>query len=146
MRIDDKIKEIENYLEELSNIIPENFDKYIKNYEKKAACERYFEKIIEAVVDVAFLVIKKSQLKMPGDDSIAFSILSENEIISEDLAEKLKNAKGMRNIITHEYGSVDDELVFNAITEELEKDVAEFLENIKKFLEGISKENANNKI
>ena len=132
MRINDKIKEIETYLEELSNIAPQGFDGYIENYEKKAACERYFEKIIEAIVDLAFLVIKKNQLKMPGDDVIAFNVLSENEIISKDLAEKLKNAKGMRNILAHEYGSVDDELVFESITTELEKDSKAFLDAIKK--------------
>ena len=38
----------------------------------------------------------------------------------------------MRNILAHEYGEVDDEIVFNAVTEELEKDAIEFIKNIKK--------------
>ena len=54
-----------------------------------------------------------------------------NKIIPESLCKKLKEAKGMRNIIAHEYGKIDDELVFEAITEQLEKDINEFISLIK---------------
>ena len=53
MRIKDKIKEIEGYLSELSEIIPKSFEEY-KEIKNKAACERYFEKIIESVIDLSF--------------------------------------------------------------------------------------------
>ena len=39
-------------------------------------------------------------------------------------------ARGVRNIITHEYGKIDDEVVFDAITKELEGDVRKFVESI----------------
>src|SRR3989344_4030683 len=133
-RISDKIKEIEDYLEELLDIAPDNFVEYKTNLEKKAACERYCEKIIEAVVDLAFLVIKEKKLRIPEDDSETFDILAEERIINEALAKKLKEAKGMRNIIAHEYGKIDNEVVFHAITEEVENDLTGFLEKIKKFL------------
>ncbi|MEK6934772.1 MAG: DUF86 domain-containing protein [Nanoarchaeota archaeon] len=132
MRIEDKIKEIEDYLGQLLDILPKNFQEYIVNYEKKAACERYFEKIVEALVDLAFIVIKEKKFKIPEDDIKAFFVLVDENIIEEKLAEGLREAKGMRNIIVHEYGKINDELVFYAIAEELEKDVVEFLEKIKK--------------
>ena len=131
MRINDKIKEIEIYLSELLEIIPNSFEEY-KEIKTKAACERYFEKIIEAVVDLAFLIIKEKRFKIPEDDKQAFDILSNEKIISQELAEKLKDAKGMRNLIAHEYGDIDDELVFESITTELEKDVGEFIKMLKK--------------
>ncbi len=130
MRITDKIEEIEGYLQELSEIMPSSMEEY-QEFKTKAACERYFEKIIEAVVDLAFLVIKDKSLKIPEDDKGAFDILSEKEIISKKIAEKLKEAKGMRNLLAHKYGSVDDEIVFESVTEELEKDVKEFIKQIK---------------
>ena len=131
-RIKDKTREIEEYINELSPILPHNLNEYLDNLEKKAACERYFEKIIEAIVDLAFLIIKEKQLKIPKEDKDAFDILSREEIISHELAEKLKDAKGMRNIIAHEYGKTDDNLVFHAITEELIKDAEELLKDMKK--------------
>ena len=133
MRINDKIKGVENYLSELLEIMPRDFQEY-KDIKTKAACERYFELIIEAVVDLSFLVIKEKGLKIPEEDKQAFEILADENIITEQLSEKLKEAKGMRNLIAHEYGGIDDELVFESITQELEKDVSEFIELIKKFI------------
>ena len=49
----------------------------------------------------------------------------------------LTEAKGMRNILAHEYGTVNDELVFHSITEEIEIDAREFIKVIKKELKRI---------
>jgi uncharacterized protein YutE (UPF0331/DUF86 family) len=130
MRITDKIDEIEKYLEELSKIMPQTLVEY-QELKTRAVCERYFEKIIEAVVDLAFLVIKFKSLKIPEDDKSTFNVLLEAGIIPGDLSEKLKEAKGMRNLLAHKYGYIDDEIVFESITEELEKYVSEFIKKIK---------------
>ena len=76
-----------------------NFNEYVNDPKTKAACERYFEKIIEAVVDLAFLIIKEQGLKLPEEEKEAFDILALEKIIDKELAEKLKDAKGMRNIM-----------------------------------------------
>ena len=130
-RIRDKIKEIEKYLQELSEITPNSLEEYKQSFKTKAACERYSEKIICAIIDLAFLVIKEKNLKIPDEDKEAFDILFENKIISEKLAERLKDAKGMRNIISHQYGKVDDEIVFDSITEQLPEDALEFIKQIQ---------------
>lgn len=154
MRIPEKILEIENYLLELSEFVPHDFQEYEHDFKTRAACERYpqkcetisgtpkiqrifqcFEKIVEAVVDLTFLIIKDRKYKIPEEDKEAFDILVHEEVISQQLSEKLKDAKGMRNIIAHKYGRVDDELVFHSITEELDEDVRELLDKIRGKLE-----------
>ena len=130
-RIDDKISKIEDYLSELLEIIPDNIEEYKRNLKEKAACERYFEKIVEAVVDLAFLIIREKDLGIPESDKEAFDILVRNNLISKELASRLKEAKGMRNVIAHEYGKIDDNLVFYSTKEELENDVKEFIKAIK---------------
>ena len=77
-------------------------------------------------------MIKDRHLKIPEDDKQAFDILANEKLISPELSQKLKNAKGMRNLIAHEYGKIDDEIVFEAITSELENDVREFVSAIKR--------------
>ncbi len=132
MRINDKIREIENCLSELEEIMPKNFYEYKTDLKTKAACERYFEKIIEAVIDLAFLIIKDKGYKIPEEDKEAFDILANEKIIPQELSIRLKEAKGMRNIIAHEYGKIDDELIFHSITEELKLDVSELIKSLKK--------------
>ena len=133
-RINDKMDDIIMFLDELNEITPEALEEYKSNKEKKAACERYFEKIIEAVTDVAFYVIKIKELRIPQDDGDAFEVLKENKIIDDVLSKKLREAKSMRNILAHEYGRIDDEIVFESIKEQLTSDIEEFIKQIKKFL------------
>jgi len=133
-RIKDKIKEIEQYLEELEEIIPESLEEYSQNFKTKAACERYIEVIVEAVVDLAFLLIKEKGLEIPENDVESFFILAKNKVIPFDLAHKFREAKGMRNLLAHQYGKIDDEIVYSSLKSEFLKDVEEFIKNIEKEL------------
>ena len=129
-RINDKIKKLKKYLIELEEIIPDNFKNYKNNNEKIAATERYFEKIIETMLDIAFLIIKRKKYTIPEDDFNAFEILYENKIIDEKLLKKLKEAKGMRNFIIHQYEKIDNEIVFEAIKYNLFNDSNSFIKQI----------------
>jgi uncharacterized protein YutE (UPF0331/DUF86 family) len=135
MRLKDKISELERMLSEFEAIKPGTFREYLDN-KTKAACERYFERITEAEVELAVLLIKEFRLTMPETEKNSFDSLAAAGIIEAALASKLKQAKGMRNIIAHEYGSVDDEVVYQSITEELVGDTREFLKAAKKHTKG----------
>jgi uncharacterized protein YutE (UPF0331/DUF86 family) len=128
-RIQDKVREIESYLREMGRIHPKSLNEYL-DIKNKAACERYFEKIVEAVVDLAYLIIRDLKIETPEDDKIAFKRLAEEGIIADKLVEKLKDAKGMRNILAHEYGRINDSIVYNSLNE-LEKDVKELVKSVK---------------
>ncbi len=131
-RIDDQIEELEGYLEEFQNIEVPDIEEYKKNFEIKAVCERYFEKIIEPIIAIAFLIIRMKKFTSPESEEHAFTILSNNKIISEEFAKRLKDAKDMRNRIIHNYITVDDSIVYHAVTEEIIKDAEDFLEAVKK--------------
>lgn len=130
-RILEKIEALEQALYEFSTIRPVHFEDYQSDIKTKAACEHYFEKIIESTVDIAFLIIKERELAIPEDDKQVFDVLTVAGIINESLRNKLKDAKGMRNIIVHQYGQVDDKLVFSSITQEIEQDAKEFLAAVR---------------
>lgn len=131
-RADNKIKQIETFLEELSKFIPPTLEEYILDLGAKAICERYFEKIAEAIADLALLFIKENNLQIPETEKETFDVLAISNVIPYELAKKLSNVKGMRNFISHQYGEINDELVFHAVKEELTNDVNTFLEAIIK--------------
>jgi len=131
-RLNEKAGEIESFLLDLEETAPDTFEEYLNDKTKKAACERYAEKIIEAAIDLAFMAVRHKNLVTPEEEEKAFDTLSKSNIITETLAKKLKEAKGMRNILAHEYGKIDDRIIFHAIKEELTKDVSEFLKEIQK--------------
>ena len=112
-------------------ISPNTLEEYESNKIVRAACERYFEKVVEAVTDLAFIVITQKKFRIPEDDIDSFRILEENGVIDNELYNRLKDAKGMRNFIAHQYGQINNKLVYEAITEELDKDVKKFISLIE---------------
>ncbi len=133
-RFNERIIELEEFLEELEDSIPEDFEEYKTDYKLRAIGERYFEKIIKAVIDLSFMVVKIKKFKQPEQEKEVFDILVRNKIITPALSKKLQDAKGMRNIIAHEYGRIDNELVFHSIAEELIPDVHEFINSVNKII------------
>ena len=132
IRIEQKIEQIEEYLEFLLSKVPNEIEKYKKDLTAKAVCERYAEKIIQSVIDLAFYVINIKKFIQPMEEERSFIILQKNNIITEKLAKSLIEAKGMRNFIIHEYGKIDDEIIFESISNQLEKDVREFITSVRK--------------
>ena len=134
-RIREKIEDIERFLAELKQIAPKTLQEYQNSLEKKAACERYIEKIIEAILDLSFLVIKLHHWRTPKDENDAFLLLHQKEVIDQELVAKLKAAKGMRNILVHQYGNIDDAILFQALTKELTIDSSAFIKAAKQTLD-----------
>jgi len=132
-----KIDEIESYLDNLISFKPEIFEEYKTNLEKEWACERACERIAEGLVDLAIFLIRIKEIGYNEEDEKAFGVLLKNRIIDENLCEKLRNLKGMRDHIAHRYGEVNDEIIFDAINNEIEDDTNDFLNIAKEIIRGV---------
>lgn len=129
-RIIDKIEECRKYLGEFERIIPNNFEDYTK-IEKKAACERYIEKIVEVCCDLGYLILKNNQVDLTDFDGRVFDKLYEIDLFSTELLEKMIKIKGMRNLIIHQYGNIDNKVIFGNLNN-LITDINKFLRTIEK--------------
>lgn len=134
IRIRDKIKELQKYLDEYSKLKPGSVEEFEGSLENKAVGERYFEKIAECATDLAFLIITKNKLQEPTNDLNALEILLSSGTITKKTCESLKQAKSMRNRIVHNYGDVKGEIVFKALVEELPRDIENYIEEIENYL------------
>ena len=130
-RVEDKILIVEKFLDELEEVVPDSFELYMNHLEKRLSSQKAFENIIESVNDLAILIIKEKGLGLPVEDRRAFEILVSDRFMSEDLAFKLRKAKGMRNFLVHRYDNINDEIVYEAIVGEIVRDAKEFLELLK---------------
>ena len=136
-RILSKIDELDSYLSELKQILPRNFEEY-QQVEKKRACERLLQISIEVVIDVCNLLVSGLRLGLPAEEDDLFVKLVKAGVFSKKMGERLRQMKGFRNILVHEYADVDDMLVYNVLTTELgdfrlfKKEVLEFVEESRK--------------
>ncbi len=113
-----KIDVLEGYLKELREILPGSFEEY-KKVEKRRACERLLQVSIECVIDICGLMVIGLRLGLPAEEDDLFEKLEQAGIITSSRKESLKKMKGFRNILVHEYGHVDDSIVYEILQNNL---------------------------
>ena len=113
-----KLDELAGYVGELRSIAPTSIDNY-RRVERKRACERLIQISVEAVLDVCALLVVGLRLGLPGEEDDLFGKLVQRGVLSLALGDTLKRMKGLRNLLVHEYGHVDDALVLQVISERL---------------------------
>ena len=132
-RILAKMDELDGYLGEFRQIMPASFAQF-KKIEKKRACERLLQVSIECVIDVCALIVSGLRLGLPSEQDDLFERLEEAGVISSDMKEALKKMKGFRNLLVHEYGRIDDEIVYDMVRNRL-SDFTDFKKEIIKVLD-----------
>jgi len=113
-----ELDELDGYLRELRSIAPERFAEYL-DVEKKRACERLAQVAVEPALDVCALLVAGMRLGLPGEEDDLFEKLTRSKAISEPMADTLRRMKGLRNLLLHEHGLVDDRIVFEVVSQRL---------------------------
>ncbi len=133
-RILAKLDEIDGYVRDLRTIAPQGFAEY-RQIEKKRACERLLQIAVECVIDICNLFVVGLRLGLPAEEDDLFEKLGQAGIFSPQMKETVKEMKGFRNILVHEYGHVDDAILHQVVTTEL----GDFADFKKEILEALTK-------
>jgi uncharacterized protein YutE (UPF0331/DUF86 family) len=102
--------------------------------DKRRACERLLQLFVEAVIDVCRLLVTGLRLGIPSEEDDLFEKLEIAGIISPQVEEKLKEMKGFRNILVHEYTRIDDKIVYQVARTKL-RDFEAFKQEILRYLQ-----------
>jgi len=127
-----KIDELDGYLKEIQEISPEDFEEY-KKIEKRRACERLLQVSIESMIDICAIIVSGLRLGLPAEEDDLFDKLEQAGIVSPLMAANLKKMRGFRNILVHEYGRINDELVYNMLKTQM-NDFYEFKKEILNYV------------
>jgi uncharacterized protein YutE (UPF0331/DUF86 family) len=119
-RILGKLDELNGHLGELRQVVPESYARYVESVEKRRACERLLQISIECVIDVCALLVSGLRLGLPAEEDDLIEKLEQAGLISSEMAKMLRTMKGFRNILVHEYGRIDNALVFAMATRRLQ--------------------------
>lgn len=124
--IENKISDIRKYLKILERYKKYSKEEILDDIDIKGAAERYLYLAAQATIDLAEAVIAYRNLRKPATLGESFYILNEEGIVDTVLMEKLVKMTGFRNIIAHDYGKIDYDIVYKAIHDGA-KDIEEFL-------------------
>ena len=122
---------IETRLRELTTMA--RLDRVHDDLKEERFVEHTLQLAIQAALDVASHIVSDERLGEPTTNRELFDRLAGAEWISRELAEKLGDMAGFRNVLVHGYQDVDLDIVVDAATHRLE-DVTAFVAAIRKRL------------
>jgi len=127
-----KVAQLDGYLRELADIAPRTFAEY-QGVEKKRACERLLQLSVEVVVDICSILVTDLRLGLPAEEEDLIHKLTEGRVLSAKMGARIREMKGFRNVLVHEYTRIDDRLVYQALTEHV-KDFVAFKQEVLAYL------------
>lgn len=92
------------------------------------------QRAIQSCVDACSVILSWSEDQTPDSMAQSFELLQRSEILSKNVADNMIKAVGLRNLLVHEYESVDWKIIYHVVQNNL-KDFRQFAAEIVKWLE-----------
>lgn len=124
---------LEGYVNDLRTVQDIDFVEYAADIRTRRFVERTLQIAIEACLDLGYHIIADEGLREPEDNKDVFKVLAEAGIIDAKLLGSLQPMASFRNLIVHDYGKIDDEIVFGILKRRLE-DFREYARMIAAYL------------
>lgn len=134
-----KISLIQDDLVKLTQLSHYTLQEVVSDFTKQAAVERILERIISRAIDINEHLIAEqadATVSAPKTYHDTFLALAKLQIYSEDFARQIAKSVGTRNLLAHEYDTIDYEKVYASIADCL-KDYHAYIDAILKYLKKV---------
>lgn len=132
--IEARLKKLDEYQKSLLRFQDLSQNKYIEDDDIQTIVERKLQLAIQACIDISSYIIARQNFDIPEEEENLFLILAREDVIEDELAEKMKGMVNFRNILVHEYLEIDNDIVHTHLKNNLE-DFDRFAKSIVEFLE-----------
>lgn len=131
--IQTRLKKLEECLKKLRQIKNISEEEFLKSWKDQDAADRNLQLAAESVFDIADHIIAEKGFEMPGTLEETLPILEKHNVLSKELAERLKGLGRFRNLIVHEYLNIDYHRVYSYLQNKLD-DFELFAQEILSYL------------
>jgi uncharacterized protein YutE (UPF0331/DUF86 family) len=114
--------------------LPDSYEDFSRLGLVKDGIYKRTEFAIENVFDICAIINADLLLEMPENDYGIVENLAKRDILTQEMAEKIRKMRGFRNIVVHRYGRIEDEIAYNILRNSLD-DFSQFIDLIECFLE-----------
>ncbi len=87
------------------------------------------QRAIQAALDMAQHVVTTERYGLPDSLGATFDLLAEREIVTAELARRLKGMAGFRNVLVHQYKELDPRILETVVSDHLD-DLRQFVKRI----------------
>ncbi len=120
-----RINAVERHLARVRQKRGVSLHAFLEDLDRQESILYNLQMAIQACIDMAAHIVSEEEMGIAGSTNELFYFLEANGVISPGLSEKMVRAVGFRNLIVHEYGRVDLEIVHRVAVENV-RDLEEF--------------------
>lgn len=110
---------LREYLNDLKTLHGQTFHEYSADVRTRRFAERTLQLAIEACLDIGNHIVSDEGFREPRDNRDVFRVLNESGIVDDALLPELMDMASFRNLIVHNYGTIDNTIVFGVIHQRL---------------------------
>ena len=114
-----KLAELDEYLEQIKEYANISLKEYSEDWKVQRIIERTLQMMIETCTDITNHIISDRGYRIPEGYADAFKVLHEENILSKELFEAMREMVKFRNIVVHQYDRVDRVIVVNILRKHL---------------------------
>lgn len=131
--VQQKIREIEENLELIQESLPRESEEFRRLGLVKDGIYKRLEFSIQNIVDIFSMIHSDLRIGVPQDIDSIFEGLQKKKALPLATIALAQEMKGLRNILIHRYGEINDDLVFELLTERID-DFAKIIQAIESYL------------
>lgn len=132
-RIPQKIKEIEENIEMIKENLPAEIEDFLALGLVKDGIYKRLEHSLQDLIDIFSIIYSSLNLGLPSSIDDIFTGLAQKKVFSKEILDLAQEMKGLRNILVHKYGRVDDARIFSILQERLD-DFNGVINSVEKYL------------
>lgn len=129
-----KLQKLKQYLTELETMRDITLEEYLQDFRHQRVVERLIQLIVDLAVDINTHAVVDAGNPPPADAFSSFLEVAKLGLISRSLAVKLAPSTSERNVIVHEYETIDNSIVYASIDEAL-KGYRRYLTQVERYLQ-----------
>lgn len=132
-----RLRLLEGYLKKLKRLRDQTkMDVFLSDDDLQDIVERNLQLAIEAILDIGQHIIASSGWEPVEEYADVFTLLHQHGVLSDALFSRVRGMAGFRNLLVHEYATVDHAQVFEILRDHLE-DLEELARVYQKLADGV---------
>lgn len=132
--VTERLAAMQGYLEELGEVAASTREQYLENRPLRRAGERLLQLVVESATDAARMYMLGRGWNPGPSHAACLQNMAKRNLLRHDLASRLIRYVSVRNVVVHDYLTIDDEAVFRQI-QEASAVFGEFLKAMEGLLE-----------
>ena len=110
-----KLAQIDTYLNQVKDYSKISVVQYKTDWKTQRIVERTLHILIEVCLDIANHLISDEEMRLPTGYADTFKVLLENKVITRTLFESLERMAKFRNVVVHQYETIDPAIVISIL-------------------------------